>query len=72
MINIRLNLLKMKIKGDTFKTIIEILEEKLGYKTYSSVLNSMTHANIPQNRERIFIVAFDPKQINNKPLQLLA
>ena len=25
----------------------------------------MTHANIPQNRERIFIVAFDPKQVKN-------
>lgn len=50
-------------KGKTFKTIIEVLEQKLGYKTYSSVLNSMTHANIPQNRERIFIVAFDPLQV---------
>ena len=52
-------------KGKTFKTIIEILEKKLGYKVYSSILNSMTHANIPQNRERIFIVAFDPKQVEN-------
>lgn len=52
-------------KGNTFKTIIEILEQKLGYKTYSSVLNSMTHANIPQNRERIFIIAFDPNQVKN-------
>ena len=25
----------------------------------------MTHANIPQNRERIFIVAFDPIQVEN-------
>lgn len=50
-------------KGKTFKTIVEVLEQKLGYKTYSSVLNSMTHANIPQNRERIFIVAFDPEQV---------
>ena len=25
----------------------------------------MTHANIPQNRERIFIVAFDPEQVKN-------
>ncbi len=50
-------------KGKTFKTIIEILEKKLNYKTYSTVLNSMTHANIPQNRERVFIVAFDPKQV---------
>lgn len=52
-------------KGKTFKTILEILEKKLGYKVYSSVLNSLTHANIPQNRERIFIVAFDPNQVKN-------
>tara|TARA_R110002167_G_scaffold351737_1_gene564352 strand:+ start:218 stop:1441 length:1224 start_codon:yes stop_codon:yes gene_type:complete len=52
-------------KGNTFKTIITILEKKLGYKVFSKVLNSMTHANIPQNRERIFIVAFDPNQVNN-------
>lgn len=52
-------------KGNTFKTIISILEDKLGYKTFTKVLNSMTHANIPQNRERIFIVAFDPDQVQN-------
>lgn len=52
-------------KGKTFKVIIEILEEKLGYKVFHKVLNSMTHANVPQNRERIFIVAFDPKQVKN-------
>jgi DNA (cytosine-5)-methyltransferase 1 len=51
--------------GKTFKVIIEILEEKLGYKVFQKVLNSMTHANVPQNRERIFIVAFDPKQVEN-------
>jgi DNA (cytosine-5)-methyltransferase 1 len=50
-------------KGNTFKTIIDILENKLGYKVYSKILNSMSHANVPQNRERIFIVAFDPKQV---------
>ena len=49
----------------TFKIIIETLEKKLRYKVFSSVLNSMTHANIPQNRERIFIIAFDPKQVPN-------
>lgn len=52
-------------KGNTFKVIIEILEEKLGYKVYHKVLNSMTHGNVPQNRERIFIVAFDPKKVKN-------
>lgn len=51
--------------GKTFNVIIEILKEKLGYKVFSSVLNSMTHANIPQNRERIFIIAFDPEQVPN-------
>lgn len=51
--------------GNTFKTILSILEDKLGYKVSSKILNSMSHANIPQNRERIFIVAFDPNQVKN-------
>ena len=52
-------------KGNTFKIILEILEQKLGYKVYTKILNSATHANVPQNRERIFIVAFDPKEVKN-------
>ncbi|MFN8325007.1 MAG: DNA cytosine methyltransferase [Flavobacteriaceae bacterium] len=52
-------------KGNTFKIILEILEKKHGYKAYTKILNSATHANVPQNRERIFIVAFDPKQVEN-------
>jgi DNA (cytosine-5)-methyltransferase 1 len=63
--------------GNTFKTIKEILEVKLGYKVFYNVLNSATHANIPQNRERIFIVAFDPAKVKNyfdfefpKPIKL--
>lgn len=52
-------------KGNTFKIILNILEEKLKYKVFYRVLNSMTHANIPQNRERIFIVAFDPYQVHH-------
>ena len=51
--------------GNTFKTILEILEKKLKYKVFYKILNSMTHANIPQNRERIFIVAFDEDQVKN-------
>lgn len=51
--------------GKTLKTIISILEEKLGYIVYTKVLNSMSHANVPQNRERIFIVGFDPKEVPN-------
>lgn len=51
--------------GKTFKVIIEILSGKLGYKVFHKVLNSMTHANVPQNRERIFIVAFHPEKVKN-------
>ncbi len=51
--------------GNTFKTIIEILEVQLTYKVFYQILNSSTHANIPQNRERVFIIAFDPKQVKN-------
>lgn len=52
-------------KGNTFQTITNTLEHKLGYKIFYQVLNSMTHANIPQNRERVFIIAFDAKQVPN-------
>lgn len=52
-------------KGHTFRVIKEILEDKLGYVVYHKVLNSMSHANVPQNRERIFIVAFDPTRVPN-------
>ncbi len=49
-------------KGKTFKVIIRTLED-LGYKVFYKVLNSMEYANIPQNRERIFIIGFDPNQV---------
>lgn len=51
-------------KGNTFKTIVRTLEE-LGYIVFSKVLNTMEYANIPQNRERIFIVGFDKEQVHN-------
>ena len=52
-------------KGKTLK-IIEKTLKNLGYHTKSKVLNSMTHGNIPQNRERIFIVGFlDKKKAEN-------
>lgn len=49
-------------RGNTFQVICNSLQE-LGYAVSYRVLNSMTHANVPQNRERIFIVAFDPIQV---------
>tara|TARA_Y100000310_G_scaffold345313_1_gene463657 strand:- start:296 stop:1246 length:951 start_codon:yes stop_codon:yes gene_type:complete len=57
--------LKAHDKGKTFKVIKKTLE-KLGYHIRSEVLNSMTHGNIPQNRERIFIVGFLDKEKANK------
>jgi len=43
-------------KGNTFKRIKEVLDE-LGYEVNAEVLNSK-HFGVPQNRERIFIVAW--------------
>ncbi|MFZ3009394.1 MAG: DNA cytosine methyltransferase [Candidatus Microsaccharimonas sp.] len=43
--------------GNTFKVIAETLD-LLGYDIKSQVLNSMEYGNIPQNRERIYIVGF--------------
>ncbi len=49
--------LKSHDKKKTFEKITEILEN-LGYHIKYEVLNSMKYGNIPQNRERIFIVGF--------------
>ena len=51
-------------KGYTFRTIFSILEN-LNYKVFFKVLNSATFANIPQNRERLFIVAFNKNKVKN-------
>lgn len=50
--------------GKTFQVIKNTLEE-LGYIVFFKVMNAMEYANIPQNRERIFIICFDSKQIHN-------
>jgi DNA (cytosine-5)-methyltransferase 1 len=57
--------LKSHDKGRTYE-IIEKELRKLGYEVDSAILNSMTHGNIPQNRERIFIVGFLDKSIMDK------
>lgn len=43
--------------GRTFTTIQTILED-LGYHIKFQVLNTMDYGNVPQNRERIYIVGF--------------
>lgn len=50
--------------GKTFAVIKGTLEE-LGYVVFHKVMNAMEYANVPQNRERIFIVCFDPTQVPN-------
>lgn len=44
-------------KGKTFKVVAESLEEA-GYCFKHDVLNTMAYGNLPQNRERVYIVAF--------------
>ena len=47
--------------GNTFSIILEHLENE-GYYVKFSVLNAMEYGNIPQNRERIYIVGFKDKE----------
>jgi DNA (cytosine-5)-methyltransferase 1 len=61
-------------KGATFSYMVSLLEE-LGYTIKYQVLNSMTHANVAQNRERVFMVGFiEPKSTSDfefpSPLKL--
>ena len=44
--------------GNTYKNVMKSALEAAGYSIKEAVLNSMTHANIPQNRERLFVVGF--------------
>lgn len=48
-------------KGNTFRIILEKLENA-GYYVKYQVLNAMTYGNVPQNRERIYIVAFQDQE----------
>ena len=55
--------LKMHDKGNTLKVILNTLEE-LGYAYRYDVLNAK-YFGVPQNRERLFIIAWDTDQIPN-------
>ena len=56
--------LKSHDGGKTFKIIEETLIN-LGYYLKVKVLNSMEYGNIPQNRERIYIVGFKNKKYSD-------
>ena len=49
-------------KGETFKYMLKELEIAGYHIKQPQVLNSMTHANVPQNRERVFIVGMKSKK----------
>jgi len=44
--------------GNTFKVIEQVVTQELGYSFIPFVLNSKDYGNIPQTRERIYIVGF--------------
>ena len=51
--------------GHTFKVILKTLED-LGYYTAYKVMNAKEYGNIPQQRNRIYIVAFKYKKYLNQ------
>jgi len=53
--------LKNHDNGKTFRIIEKTLED-LGYFVKTKIMNSMKYGNIPQNRERIYIIGFKNKQ----------
>lgn len=51
--------------GNTFKVILNCLKRE-NYHVKYQVLNAMHYGNIPQNRERIYIVAFKDEELYKK------
>lgn len=47
--------------GNTFRVILSKLNE-MGYHIKYQVMNAMEYGNVPQNRERIYIVAFKSRE----------
>ena len=55
-------------KGNTAKVIVNSLRE-LGYSVFWNIFNTSVHTDIPQNRERTFIICFKDEadwEFNNK------
>ena len=50
--------------GKTFAIIKQTLED-LGYHVFHNVMSPAEYANVPQNRERIFIVCFNKELVPN-------
>lgn len=58
--------LKTHDHGNTYKCIKSLLEEA-GYTVSEKILNTMEYGNIPQNRERIYVVAFRQRSDGSCP-----
>jgi len=56
--------LKSHDKEKTFKIISDALAD-LGYHVKVKVLNSMKYGNVPQNRERVYIVGFKSEKVHD-------
>jgi len=56
-------------KGKTFEVIRHTLEEQLGYSVSWKIVDGANW--VPQHRERLFIIGFDPKQINIQKNQII-
>jgi DNA (cytosine-5)-methyltransferase 1 len=54
--------LKTHDNGKTFQTIINELQNR-SYNLHYKVLNTSEYSNIPQNRERIYMVCFKDKKV---------
>lgn len=52
-------------KGKTFQTMLNILENELGYKVFYKVLNALDYG-MPQHRNRIMIVGFKNQEADFK------
>jgi DNA (cytosine-5)-methyltransferase 1 len=52
-------------KGNTFKVILEALQT-YGYSVKYKVLNACEYGNVPQNRERIYVVGFLDEEVAEK------
>lgn len=52
--------------GDTFETILDALRKEGYQEPHYAVLNAMEYGNVPQNRERIYIVAFKDKKASDR------
>lgn len=57
--------LKSHDKGRTYEVIKSKLQES-GYTIFEKVLNTMEYSNLPQNRERIYIIGFLNKDDSEK------